>query len=165
MIAEFAKKLKPESTAYIFCDGQSYPIIYKSMFPHFKHVRPLIWDKIVSFNGYTWRHQHEIIAWGEGFESERIPTGEGDVIPVRQVLQKDRNHPAEKPVKLLSQLIKKHPHYNLVFDPYAGSGSVAVACKMEGKNHISIEIDPGFHKIATQRMNGASKNQNQEKLL
>jgi hypothetical protein len=71
---DLASILNPASSAYVFCDAKSYPIFWRSMFPIFKHVRLCIWDKIVSFNGYTWRHQHELIAWGEMEESPRIET-------------------------------------------------------------------------------------------
>ena len=65
VFSEMDRVLKATGTFYVFCDAQSYPIFYDVMFPHCKHVRLLIWDKIVSYNGYTWRHQHELIAWGE----------------------------------------------------------------------------------------------------
>lgn len=62
---ELERVLKPQGVYYIFCDAQSYPIFYQVMFPYCKYVRLLIWDKMISYNGYTWRHQHECIAWGE----------------------------------------------------------------------------------------------------
>ena len=141
MFDKFARVIKSTGTAYVFCDGQSYPIIYRSMYPYFKYVRPIIWDKMVSYNGYTWRHQHEIIVWGEGFEAERVPTGDGDIIKCRGVLQKNRLHDAEKPVELLYKLIAKHGKGNLVLDPYAGSCSVADAAIKAENNYICFEYD------------------------
>ena len=60
-----AECLPQDKPLYIFCDGQSYPIFFRSCYARYKRIRPLIWDKVTSFNGYTWRHQHEIIAWCE----------------------------------------------------------------------------------------------------
>ncbi len=152
MFDVLCSKLKPSGSAYVFCDGQSYPIIYRSLFPHFKYVRPLIWDKVVSYNGYTWRHQHEIIAWCEGVGAQRIPTGDGDIIRCRGVLQKDRKHPAEKPWELLAKIIQKHGRDLIVFDPYCGSGSTVVACKYTFNDYVAFEIDPGIAEQARERV-------------
>jgi site-specific DNA-methyltransferase (adenine-specific) len=151
IFGELARISKLSATWYIFCDGQSYPIFYREMFSHVKYVRPIVWDKIVSYNGYTWRHQHELIAWGEGEEAKRVPTGDGDIIKCRGVLQGDRNHPAEKPIELIEKLLSKH-ETGLAIDPFLGSGTTAVACKRTGRNFIGIEISPAYCEIARQRI-------------
>ena len=151
---EVSRVLKEDGTYYVFCDAQSYPIFYQALYPVCKHVRLLIWDKMISYNGYTWRHQHELIAWGELNKTERIPTGNGDILRCRGVLQKDRNHPAEKPVELLEMLIKKHnsPAGKLILDPYIGSGSVALACKNLDCNFIGFELNKNYIDIANKRL-------------
>jgi site-specific DNA-methyltransferase (adenine-specific) len=155
VFAELFRVLKPTGSIYVFCDGQSYPIFYEVMFPYTKYVRPIIWDKIVSYNGYTWRHQHELIAWGELEDSHRVPTGDGDIIKCRGVLQKNRNHPAEKPVELLKKLIAKHSEAKIVLDPFIGSGSVAVAAIELGKSYIGFELNEKFCEIANSRASDA----------
>jgi len=152
---EVDRIVKPNGTYYIFCDAQSYPIFYQAMFPVCKHVRLLIWDKMISYNGYTWRHQHELIAWGEKEKSRRINTGDGDIIKCRGVLQKDRNHPAEKPVDVIRKLIVKHntPAEGLVIlDPYVGSGSTAIVCKQLKLNYIGFELEKEFYNVALNRL-------------
>jgi len=93
---EFDRITKDTGTWYVFCDGQSYPIFYECAFPYCNHVRPLIWDKIVSYNGYTWRHQHEIILWGEMEKTNRIETGDGDIIKCRGGLTKKQESSSRK---------------------------------------------------------------------
>lgn len=149
---ELARLTKDSSTWYVFCDSQSYPIFYECAFPYCKYVRQLIWDKQTSVYGYTWRHQYESIMWCERENSKRIPTGDGDVIKCRGVKQEDRYHPAEKPVELLKKLIEKHSHYESVFDPFCGSGSTNVAAIQMSKNHLGIELDETYHKIAVERV-------------
>lgn len=148
---ELGRILKIDGTTYVFCDAKSYPFFFRSMYPHFKHVRTLVWDKLISYNGYTWRHQHELIAWGERYETERIPTGDGDVLHERGVLQDDRNHPAEKPTALIRKLIAKHK-YGKYLDPFMGSGSTGVACIEMGAGFEGMEIDPGYFAIAEKRI-------------
>jgi len=142
--------IHPSGTAYLFCDAKSYPIFWRSMFPLFKHVRVLVWDKLVSYNGYTWRHQHELIAWGEGEEAKRVPTGDGDVLSCRGVLQANRLHPAEKPVELLMVLMRKHA--GIILDPFMGSGTTLRAAKNLQHKAIGIEIEEKYCEIAVKRL-------------
>ena len=151
---ECSRVIKETGTYYIFCDGQSYPIFYRAMFPFCRHIRPLIWDKIVSYNGYTWRHQHELIAWGEQEKTPRIATGDGDIIRCRGVLQKERLHPAQKPVELLIKLITKStPPNGLILDPFMGSGTTGMAAKAEGFRFIGIDNNAEYVEIAKKRIN------------
>jgi len=153
--SQIDKKLKLTGTAYIFCDAKSYPFFYQSMFPYFKHVRLLIWDKIVSYNGYTWRHQHELIAWGERDEAERVPTRDGDIIQERGVLQADRLHPAEKPILLINKLIAKHKNAKIIHDSFMGSCPVGESCVLFGRDFIGYELDPEYYEIAKKRIKEA----------
>jgi len=144
-------KISDKGTYYLFCDAKSYPIFWRTLYPYCKHVRLLVWDKIVSYNGYTWRHQHELIAWGELENTERIKTGDGDVIKCRGVLQEKRVHPAEKPVGVLKKLIEKHVSHT-VLDPFLGSGTTLVACKQLGRRGIGIEIEEKYCEISAKRL-------------
>lgn len=149
--------LKPTSTAYIFCDAKSYPIFYIAMFPFFKHIRTIVWDKEISYNGYTWRHQHELVAWCERDNAPRIPTGDGDVLRCRGVHQKDRVHGAEKPVELLVKILEKHGESNLVLDTFCGSGPTAEAAKITGNNFIGFELDQASAETARERILNAER--------
>jgi len=74
---ELDRVLTQDGHAYFFCDGQSYPILYATAYPFFKSLRPLIWDKQVSINGYGWRHQHELILFCQRPDAKPIKTGDG----------------------------------------------------------------------------------------
>ena len=156
VFTELARVTKPSGVWYVFCDGQSYPAFYVSAYPHVKALRPLIWDKVVSFNGYTWRHQHEIIMFAELPEAKPIPTGDGDILRNRAVPVNDREHLAEKPVDLLSQLVKKCGQ--VILDPFAGSGSTGKAVLKEGKEFIGCEIDERYYRLAQSGLEGIEPN-------
>lgn len=116
---EISRVLKPDGSFYTFCDGQSYPLFYYYGYGFTKNVKPIIWDKKVSINGYGWRHQHEIILWGEMPEAKPIPTGDGDIISERAVKVEERIHPAEKPVSLFKRLVEKSSSpEDLILDPF-----------------------------------------------
>ena len=49
-----------------------------------------------------------------------------------------------------------HPG-DTVLDPYMGSGTTGVACRMEGRNFIGIELDPHYYAIAGRRIQKRSR--------
>lgn len=150
---EFARATALHAVWYIFCDGQSYPAFYATCYPHARRLVPLIWDKETSINGYSWRHQHELILFCERDESPAVPTGDGDVLRLRAVPVDDRKHPAEKPVALLERLVKKSTtSTQLVLDPFMGSAATGAACMRLERPFIGIEKDPGYFEIAVKRI-------------
>lgn len=59
-------------------------------------------------------------------------------------------HPAPYPVALAERLIRMFSFAgDTVLDPFAGTGSTAVAAVAAGRNSINVEIDPGYVRIAT----------------
>jgi len=148
---QFKRVMKLTGRIYVFCDGQSYPLFYYHLFHFCKSVRPLIWDKKVSINGYHWRHQHEIIIFAEMPESRPVPTGDGDILRCSAVKVDKRIHPAEKPVELLKLLIEKSSEANdIVLDCFAGSGSVMKACLETNRQYIMIEKELSYFELMKQ---------------
>ena len=150
---EFERIIKPTGRIYIFCDGQSYPLFYYHLYSFCKHVRPLIWDKKTSINGYSWRHQHELIIFAEMPQTKPVPSGDGDILRHSAVKVNDRKHPAEKPVELLKRLIEKSTKEgDVVLDCFAGSGSTLVACKQLKRRFIGFEKSLEYFKIAEKKV-------------
>lgn len=153
-VSACARVLRNDGSLYVFCDGQSYPLAFTAMYPHVKRVRPIVWDKIVSFNGYTWRHQHELIAWGELEETRRIETGDGDIIRCAAVPVGQRLHPAQKPVDVVSRLLEKTSVDSLILDPFCGSGTTGIAALRTGRSFVGVELDPNYCAMAKARLAG-----------
>jgi site-specific DNA-methyltransferase (adenine-specific) len=64
------------------------------------------------------------------------------------------HHPTQKPVPLLVDLIKTYTNPgDLVVDPFAGSGSTAVAAKNTGREFIGIEQREDYAQTARKRTN------------
>lgn len=67
-----------------------------------------------------------------------------------------RIHRTQKPVALIERLIRaSSSEGNLVLDPFAGSGSTAVACKRTGRKCIAFEFDEEMAKRASERLEHA----------
>ena len=67
-------------------------------------------------------------------------------------------HPTVKSRYLMQYLIKLiTPPDGIVLDPFAGSGTTAVACKELGRNYICIEKELEYYQIAKQRIEATTK--------
>jgi site-specific DNA-methyltransferase (adenine-specific) len=65
----------------------------------------------------------------------------------------DDNHPAPFPKKLCRAAISTvTDKFDVVLDPFCGSGTVGVVCKETGRNFTGIEINPNYVKIAKERI-------------
>ena len=70
-------------------------------------------------------------------------------------------HPTQKPVALMSEIIKIHTNENdAVLDPFMGSGSTGVGCVNTNRNFIGIELDKNYFEIARARVNQAEEKLN-----
>ena len=62
-------------------------------------------------------------------------------------------HPTQKPIKLFERLIRASSSTGgVVFDPYIGSGTTAVAAVNTGRKFIGIEKEEKYCEIAKQRI-------------
>jgi site-specific DNA-methyltransferase (adenine-specific) len=62
-------------------------------------------------------------------------------------------HPTVKPIKLMQYLVRLiTPPNGIVLDPFCGSGTTGVACKLEGVQFVGLEQDAEYCKIAQARI-------------
>ncbi|HXI16818.1 MAG TPA: site-specific DNA-methyltransferase [Chloroflexota bacterium] len=127
----------------------------------------LVWDKGIQGLGdlsLPWGPSHETILFGVYVPSKaNRKDGQGGLsarLRRGSVLRCDRlnsravvNHPTEKPVSILRQMIESSSLFGeTVLDPFAGSGSTLVAAKLEGRKSIGIEIDERYCETAAKRL-------------
>lgn len=101
--------------------------------------------------GVPYQDKSNIHRWG----SKQDVRDRGDVwyIPYETV-QESRPHPATFPEKLPLMCIKLHGVRRdlVVFDPFMGIGTTALACLALGVNYVGTEIDPHYAQIAEERI-------------
>lgn len=69
------------------------------------------------------------------------------------VSNKNRLHPAQKPIELLEKYIMLHSNKNdIVFDPFMGSGSTGVAAIANDRSFVGCEINEEYFNIAKERI-------------
>ena len=66
---------------------------------------------------------------------------------------KKRIHPTQKSLTLFEDILKIHSKKgDLVFDPFCGSGTTALACKNLDRNFIGSEINENYYSKAIKRL-------------
>ena len=96
----------------------------------------------------------EVYVIGRGFEGHRGTSvlRYDAVSPNFQHVAESREHPTQKPMSLMYELVSKCPPACLILDPFCGSGTTGVAAIKTGRRFIGIEIDPGYADIARRRI-------------
>jgi len=116
----------------------------------------LVWDKdwIGPAGPQQLRSQHELclVLAREGFlQPDR---SQGDVLRVKTGSYKGTGHPAEKPVRLLRRVVEltgAKPGA-VILDPFAGSGTTAVAAIELGVRSVLIEAEERWCELIAKRV-------------
>lgn len=67
-------------------------------------------------------------------------------------------HPTIKPIEFVKKhLLHSTKENDVVFDPFIGSGTTAVAAKELGRQFIGFEINEKYYQIAKDRLNGINQ--------
>ena len=67
--------------------------------------------------------------------------------------KKEFNHPTQKLLQLIMKFVKISSDIDhIVLDPFLGSGTTAIACKMLNRHYIGIEINQKYIDIAQKRI-------------
>lgn len=92
-------------------------------------------------------------AYGKNLSSSDKGTISGSKHPVRN------NHPTVKPLDLMEYLCKltKTPTGGIVYDPFVGSGTTALACINTGRDFIGSEAELENCEIANKRIRKAQE--------
>ena len=71
---------------------------------------------------------------------------------------KKRLHPTQKHLNVIEEILNIHTNENdLIFDPFSGSGTTALACLNNTRKFIGSEIDKRYFKNAYKRLNSQEK--------
>ena len=74
-------------------------------------------------------------------------------------------HPTQKPLSLIRELILKHTNENdIVLDTFSGSATTSIACIETKRNYISIEKDETYYNVSYKRLKATRNNDINKKL-
>lgn len=121
----------------------------------------LVWHKpnAIPFTNGTWKSDLEYcihikakgaLCQGKGAIKSKLFT--------RNCRKSQFGHPTEKPLELIQKFILIGSNKgDVVFDPFMGSGTTAVACQELGRNFIGCEIEAKYCQIAEKRVANTQK--------
>ncbi len=139
-----------------FCNAESYPVFYQAQYGYFHKIKLLVWDKTRSIPwGRIWRPQHELImaSRNKGHKYIRNDGKRSDILCHPITSPAKRNHPVQKPVSLLEELILATTEEgDTVLDMFAGSGTTGIAALKHNRKFIGIEMDEKYYQVAKQNI-------------
>jgi DNA modification methylase len=122
----------------------------------FSYRHCLVWVKqtfVLGRSDYHYRHEPILYGWLEDgphyFSSDR---SQDSVFEIDRPLVSDF-HPTTKPVELIARMIASSSRPGeLVFDPFAGSGSTILAAHQLGRIGYGCELDPAYLAVQLERL-------------
>lgn len=159
ILTEFVRIMK-KINCFIWCSKlQLLDIMNFFVGKHGCRFEVLVWVKSnpIPQTNNTWLGDIEYCLY---FRESGVPLNNGYELKskwyISPINQKDKSifiHPTIKPLELVKRHIQHTTNENdIVLDCFIGSGTTAVACKELSRKYIGIEIDPKWHKVATDRL-------------
>jgi len=109
-------------------------------------MRWLVWDK----GQRNFSLADCEFAWSSQQQAARVLT-----LPRGEALQDGKEHPTQKPLRLMIWCLDMHPKAATVCDPFMGTGTTGVACVNMGKAFTGIERERKYFDIACDRISRA----------
>lgn len=158
-IPELYRVLKDGSHCYIMTNHVNLQeMLNVATESGFKFVKCLIWDKGNKIMGQYYMSSFEYILFLRKGKAKRINNcGTADILRVPNIKLKGEDgknlHDTEKPVELMKIMIDNSSNEgDIVFDPFGGIGSTAIACVELNRKCISVEIDKEYYDIKVDRV-------------
>jgi len=176
-LREARRVLKPGGTIWV---SGTHHIIFSVGFAlqslGFRIINDLIWQKPdppPNALHTTFTHAHETILWASKGNTARhtfnydlvnspAPGSQvGSVWRIPAVPRREKlhgHHPTQKPLRLVRRaLLACTGVGDLVFDPFSGSGTTAVAAKELDRSFVGAELERGYAELAARRVAGAER--------
>lgn len=79
------------------------------------------------------------------YNTEKIDGDVWEFVRVRYKMPEYTNHPTQKPLSICDRIVKVHSNENdLVYIPFAGSGSEIESCIRNNRNWIATELNEEY---------------------
>lgn len=148
-------KMLKDSHIYIFTSWKVFEFVKPIVDKYFEVKNTLIWNKnnwsMGDLEGNYAEKYEMIIFASQG--NRKILSDKRPVNVLNFERTTNKNHPTEKPIDLLKELIKNSTiEGEIVLDYFAGSGSTLVSARELKRGSIGIEINPVFVNICKNRL-------------
>lgn len=179
-ISKCRRVLKDEGTIWISGTNHSiYKCGYLLEKLNFYILNDIVWYKpnaAPNLSCKMFTHSHEILLWAKknkdskhcfnydlmknlNFDYDKLKTEGKQMRSVWSIPTASENekifgrHPTQKPLKLLLRILMASTKYgDYILDPFNGSGTTGVACKILKRNYIGIEKDNDYKNLTIKRI-------------
>jgi site-specific DNA-methyltransferase (adenine-specific) len=159
-MTEAARILDPDGSMYVFSGwNRLHDILEGLTGAGFTTVNHLIWKYqfgVFTKKKYVTSHYHIlfVVKNPAKYTFNKIDHYPEDVWVINREYWKGKK---KTPTKLPMEIVKKILMYSsnpgdLVFDPFLGSGTVAIGAKTEGRHFLGFEIVPEYFSFALDRL-------------
>jgi site-specific DNA-methyltransferase (adenine-specific) len=125
----------------------------------------------LALSQFAWAHAHETLIWASkgarhtfnyDLINSRDPAAQmSSVWSIPSVPPKEKTHgyhPTQKPLRLVRRaILASTGKGDLVFDPFCGSGTTAVAVKELGRYFVGAEKEGAYAELAGRRIGAAER--------
>ena len=149
-------KLATQAHCYVFCNVQSiedYLIRMKCAGFKLHNIITMIKDTKMPNRWYI-KYTEFILMFRKGPAYKINDMRSRDYFLAKMPKRSNgRLHPTQKPQDVIEMLVSNSSNqYDLVFDPFMGSGTTGVACKNLNRKFIGIELDDNYFEVAKERI-------------
>lgn len=162
-IIDELKRIMKETNIYIFCSKAQLKD-YFNIFTE-ENTDLLVWHKTNPIpaiaNNYLSDLEYCFFARDKGVKVHCTYKSASKLYesPINKIDKEKYKHPTIKPLQIIKNLIINSSNKgDIVLDCFSGSGTTCVASKELDRQFIGIEIDPKYHKISVDRLNGILAN-------
>ena len=115
----------------------------------------LVWVKDVFVMGrqdYHWRHESVLYGWRDGAAHTFHGGRTQDTVWEIDRPRRSESHPTMKPVELVARALRNScSASDLVYEPFAGSGTTIIAAEQTGRRCFALELEPRYAQVAIER--------------
>lgn len=152
-------------------DGQMiHPIMWLSK-TKWLVKQEIVWNRKITGNLRGWRfwQTDERVYWlykpdGKNKVGKELQAKHARMTGIWEIMPENNNpHPAPFPIEIPSRIIYSllgdDMADKIVIDPYMGSGTTAVSCKLLGCNYVGIDISDSYIEMANKRISEYDSNE------
>jgi site-specific DNA-methyltransferase (adenine-specific) len=164
-IAEFSKEVVRiqggRINAYFWCNKLQIPEYFKTYVENLGCKFEIIcWHKMNALPTYSNKYlsdtEYCLYFHTGGFTHPRTyeDAKTFDIGLINNEDKKEFDHPTIKPINIIQRLIRNSSNEgDVIFDPFCGSGTTAIAAYRQNRHFIAFEIDDNYYEVANRRFN------------
>jgi site-specific DNA-methyltransferase (adenine-specific) len=151
LLGQFHRVLKDQRHLYVMFDSFSLLTLGHLVRERFDVKNLIVWDKMLLGMGHHFRRRHELVLFASKGKRPLTRRDLPDVWRIRRIARAP--YPTQKPVEVFEAMLcaSVTPGFT-VCDPFAGSGSAAIAALRQGCHFIGADISPRACRLANDRI-------------